>query len=97
MTEAIPSKKGCLTEAFEKAAEERKAAEDQAFANKLAKRSPPNEVERAEIERARKRTKARAPRVAGGPLDQRATPSRRPATSSAYCRPTKTRSDQAGA
>ena len=46
----------------------------QAFANKLAKRSPPNEVERAEIERARKRTKARAPRVAGGPLGQRARP-----------------------
>ncbi len=43
---------------------ERKATEDQAFADKLAKRSPPNEVERAEIERARKRTKARAPRIA---------------------------------
>jgi hypothetical protein len=35
-----------------------------AFADKLAKRSPPNPVERAEIERARKRTKARAPRIA---------------------------------
>jgi hypothetical protein len=43
---------------------ERNATEDQAFADKLAKRSPPNEVERAEIERARKRTKARAPRIA---------------------------------
>lgn len=37
--------------------------ENQAFADKLAKRPPPNEVERAEIERARKRTKARAPRI----------------------------------
>ena len=46
------------------AGEERKAAKDRAFANKLAKRSPPNEVERAEIEKARKRTKARAPRIA---------------------------------
>jgi hypothetical protein len=53
-----------VTEALEKASEKRKAAEDQAFANKLAKRSPPDQVERAEIERARKRTKARAPRVA---------------------------------
>jgi hypothetical protein len=63
-----------VTEALEKAAEKREDAEDLAFANKLAKRSPPNEVERAEIERAGKRTKARAPRVAGGPLDQRARP-----------------------
>jgi hypothetical protein len=53
-----------VTEALEKAAEERKAAEDQTFADKLAKRLPPNEVERAEIEKARKRTKARAPRIA---------------------------------
>ena len=37
---------------------------DQAFAVKLAKRSPPNEVERAEIEKAKRRTKARAPRIA---------------------------------
>jgi hypothetical protein len=44
--------------------ENRKAAEDQAFADKLAKRAPPNEVERAEIEKARKRTKARVPRIA---------------------------------
>jgi hypothetical protein len=66
MTEAISSKKGkaCLTEASEKAAEKRKAAGDPAFADKLAIRSPPNQVERAEIERARKRTKARAPRIA---------------------------------
>jgi hypothetical protein len=41
-----------------------KAAEDRAFADVIPKRQPPNEVERAEIERARKRTKARAPRVA---------------------------------
>jgi hypothetical protein len=63
-----------VIETIERAGEERKAAEDRAFANKLAKRSPPNQVERAEIERARKRTKARAPRVAGGPLGQRARP-----------------------
>ena len=45
-------------------AEAAEMAEDQAFADKLAKRSPPNQVERAEIEKARKRTKARAPRIA---------------------------------
>jgi hypothetical protein len=50
-----------VAEVAERAAE---AAEDQAFADKLAKRSPPNAVERAEIEKARKRTKARAPRIA---------------------------------
>jgi hypothetical protein len=49
-------------EAKERAA--RKAAEDQAFAGKLAKRPPPNPVERAEIEKAIKRTKARARRIA---------------------------------
>ena len=53
-----------VAEEAERAAEERKAAEDQAFADKLAKRSPPNEVEHAEIEKARRRTKARAPRIA---------------------------------
>ena len=53
-----------VAEAKESAADKRKAAEDQAFADKLAKRSPPNPVERAEIEKARKRTKARAPRIA---------------------------------
>jgi hypothetical protein len=53
-----------VAELTERAAKERKAAEDQAFADKLAKRSPPNQVERAEIEKARKRTKARAPRIA---------------------------------
>jgi hypothetical protein len=41
-----------------------KATEEQAFADKLAKRPPPDPVERAEIEKARKRTKARAPRIA---------------------------------
>ena len=45
-------------EATDRAAEERKAAEDRAFADKLAKRSPPNEVEAAQIEKARRRTKA---------------------------------------
>jgi hypothetical protein len=53
-----------VAEAEESATEKRKAAGDQAFADKLAKRSPPNQVERAEIEKARKRTKARAPRIA---------------------------------
>jgi len=53
-----------VTETLEKAAAERKAAEQQAFAKKLAKRPPPNPVERAEIEKARKRTKARARRIA---------------------------------
>jgi hypothetical protein len=51
-------------EANERAAAERKAAEEQAFADKLAKRPPPSPVERAEIKKARKRTKARAPRIA---------------------------------
>ena len=50
--------------ALEKAAEARRAAEEQAFADKLAKRPPPNLVERAAIEKARRRTKARAPRIA---------------------------------
>jgi len=36
----------------------------QAFADKLAKRLPPNAVEHAAIEKARKRTKVRAPRLA---------------------------------
>jgi len=52
------------TDAKETAPDKRKAAEEQAFADKLAKRPPPNPVERAEIEKAIKRTKARAPRVA---------------------------------
>src|SRR5262249_48800703 len=41
-----------------------RAAVDQAFADKLAKRSPLDPVERAQIEEARKRTKARVPRIA---------------------------------
>jgi hypothetical protein len=53
-----------VAESAKRAAAERKAAEDQAFADKLAKRPPPNPVERAEIEKARRRTKARAPRIA---------------------------------
>ena len=50
-------------EAKERAVDKRKAAEEQAFAEKLAKRPPPNPVECAEIEQARKRTKARAPSI----------------------------------
>jgi hypothetical protein len=50
-------------EAEKKAVAEHRAAEDQAFTEKLAKRPPPNPVERAEIEKARRRTKARAPRI----------------------------------
>jgi hypothetical protein len=46
------------------AAAERQAAERQAFADKLAKRSPPDPIERAEIEKAKRRTKARTPRIA---------------------------------
>jgi hypothetical protein len=53
-----------LVESAKMAAAERKAAEHQAFTDKLAKRSPPHPVERAEIEKARRRTKARAPRIA---------------------------------
>jgi hypothetical protein len=53
-----------VAEAAKRAAEERQASERQAFTDKLAKRSPPDPIERAEIEKARKRTKARAPRVA---------------------------------
>jgi hypothetical protein len=46
----------------------------QAFAEKLARRLPPNEVELAAIERAKKRTKARAPRVTLQ-IDERGTSS----------------------
>jgi hypothetical protein len=53
-----------VAESAKRAAAERRAAEDQAFAGKLAKRPPPNPVERAEIEKAIKRTKARARRIA---------------------------------
>jgi hypothetical protein len=53
-----------VAEAAKRATEDRKAAEAEAFANKLAKRPPPNPVERTEIEKARRRTKARAPRIA---------------------------------
>jgi hypothetical protein len=54
-----------VTEALDKAAKERKAAEDHAFADKLPKRLPPNEVERAEIDKARKRTKTRLADIFG--------------------------------
>jgi hypothetical protein len=53
-----------VAEAAKRAAAERRSAEDQAFADKLAKRAPPDQVERAEIEKARKRTKARTQRIA---------------------------------
>jgi hypothetical protein len=53
-----------VAEAAKRAVGERRAAEDQAFADKLAKRPPPNPVERAEIAKARKRTKARTSRIA---------------------------------
>jgi hypothetical protein len=46
----------------EKVARERPAA-DQAFADKLARRSPPDKIERAAIDQATKRTRARARRV----------------------------------
>jgi hypothetical protein len=52
--------------------EQGKAAEDRAFADKLAKRLPPDAVERAAIKKAKRRTKARAPRVATR-IDERGT------------------------
>ena len=66
-TPSHPSSSGpdlAATEALEMAAEKHKPVEDQAFTDKLAKRSPPDPVERAQIEKARMRTKARAPRIA---------------------------------
>jgi hypothetical protein len=53
-----------VAEAAKSASEERRAAEEKAFADKLANRPPPNLVERAEIEKARKRTQARTPSIA---------------------------------
>jgi hypothetical protein len=53
-----------VAESAKRAADERQASDRQAFPDKLAKRSPPDPIERAEIEKARKRTKARAQRVA---------------------------------
>jgi hypothetical protein len=47
----------------ERAEEEHRAAEAQAFKEKLAKRLPPGEVDRAEIDKARKRTRARPPSI----------------------------------
>jgi hypothetical protein len=52
-----------VAEGKERAVDKRKAAENRAFVDKLAKRPPPNPVERAAIEKARKRTKARTPRI----------------------------------
>jgi hypothetical protein len=51
-------------EAAERAEEDRRAAEAQSFKAKLAKRLPPGEVDREEIDKARKRTKARPPSIA---------------------------------
>jgi hypothetical protein len=51
-------------EAPEQAEEERRAAEAQALKAKLAKRLPPGEVDRAEIDKAKKRTKGRPPSIA---------------------------------
>ncbi len=59
-----------MIEAIERAGEEHKAVEKQAF----VERQPPNEVELAAIERAKKRTKARAPRVTLQ-IDERGTSS----------------------
>jgi hypothetical protein len=59
-------------EGAKEVAGERRAEEDQAFADKLAKRLPPDAVEHAAIEKARRRTKARAPRVATR-IDERGT------------------------
>ena len=53
-----------VAEEPEKVAAEIQATADQAFAAKLSRRSPPNEVERAEIEKAKRRTKGRSPRLA---------------------------------
>ena len=53
-----------MIEAIEPVDEERlKAAKDRAFANKLTKREPPNEIDGEQIQKARKRTKARTPRI----------------------------------
>ena len=57
-------KSPAVTEAGQSAMEKPRAAADEALADKLAKRSPPHPVERAQIEKARKRTKARSPRIA---------------------------------
>ena len=65
-----------VAKAPENSAKKPQATEDQAFADKLAKRPPPNEIERAEIKRARKRTKARAPRIAMH-VEKRGTKARR--------------------
>jgi hypothetical protein len=53
------------------AAEKHKAAEEQAFADKLAQRPPPNPVERAEIKKARRRTEGRTPSIAINIEDRR--------------------------
>jgi hypothetical protein len=62
------------TMAFEPAQHDRAAA-DRALARVAPKRQPPNEIERAQIEKARKRTEGRAPRLAMH-IEDRATGSR---------------------
>jgi hypothetical protein len=57
-------KRPAVTEAGQSAMEGPRTAADEALADKLAKRSPPHPVERVQIEKARRRTKARAPRIA---------------------------------
>jgi hypothetical protein len=64
VTSRYEGDKSTTAKPVEGPAEDHNAREDQAFANKLAKRSPPNAVELAAIDRATKRTKARAPRIA---------------------------------
>ena len=59
----IGGKDLAVAEPSNRPAQESKAAEDQRFVDK-AKRLPPDEVEDAEIEKAKRRTKARAPRIA---------------------------------
>jgi hypothetical protein len=60
----ITGKSPPVAEEAQTVTQEPPAAADQAFADKLAKRSPPHPVERVQIKKARKRTKARAPRIA---------------------------------
>ena len=54
----ITGKSPPVAEEAQTVTQEPPAAADQAFADKLAKRSPPHPAERAQIEKARKRTKA---------------------------------------
>jgi hypothetical protein len=53
-----------VAETAEKAETEARAAEERAIADKIAKRSPPQDFEVAEIKKARRRTKKRHPTIA---------------------------------